>query len=123
MTTFKEALKTYLKALEGRDIDTLLKFLPAEGGEVVLILPDGSMDKSRDKFVEGHIEWFKDDKWTQTGRVINTIESGEMAVATVKYVYDDGSGEVMDALLGMVFRKTDSGWLLVHDQNTPVKAG
>ncbi len=119
--TFKETLNTYLKALEGRDIETLIKILPAERGETVLILPNGSIDKSRDNFVAGHIEWFADKKWKQTCEVINTIETAEMSIATVLYEYSDGKGESMDALLGLVFQKIDHSWILVHDQNTPIK--
>jgi hypothetical protein len=119
--TFEETLKIHLQAVEDRDFDTLLSTLPEKGGEIVLILPRGSIDKSRDNFVSGHKEWFDDKSWKQEFEVINTIETAEMAVATVKYVYTEENGDSWKALLGLVFQKIDDRWVLVHDQNTPIK--
>ena len=119
--SFEETLKVHLQAVEDRDFDTLLSTLPEEGGETVLILPRGSIDKSRDNFVSGHKDWFADKSWKQKFEIINTITTAEMAVATVKYVYTEGTGEVWNALLGLVFQKIDDRWVLVHDQNTRIQ--
>ena len=120
--TFQETLKIHLQAVEDRDFDTLLSTLPEQGGQTVLILPHGSIDTSRDNFAAGHKEWFADKSWQQKFEVINTIESAEMAVATIRYVYTEGNGESWNALLGLVFQKIDDRWVLVHDQNTRIQA-
>ena len=119
--TFEKTLKTHLQAVEDRDFDTLISTLPEQGGEIVLILPNGSIDKSRDNFIAGHKEWFAGKSWKQKFEVINTIETAEMAVATIKYIYIEGNGETWNALLGLVFQKVDDHWVLVHDQNTRIQ--
>lgn len=119
--TFKETLKLHLQSVENRDLETLVSTMPAKGGETVLILPNGSMNTSRDHFVEGHRDWFADKSWTQTFEILNTIETAEMAVATVRYVYKEGDKNPLNALLGLVFQKIDDKWVLVHDQNTRIE--
>lgn len=119
--TFKETLNIHLESIKNRDIDTLITTLPEEGKETVLILPNGSIEKSRDKFVEGHIEWFADNSWKQECEVINIIESSEMAIATIKYLYTQENEDSFTCLLGLAFKKIKSKWVLVHDQNTIVK--
>lgn len=121
--TFEETVKVHLKAVENRDFETLVSTMPAEGGETVLILPHGSINRSRDHFVEGHKSWFADQSWKQECEIINLIESAEMGVATVKYSYTEGDNEPWQALLGLVFQKIDGRWVLVHDQNTLIKEG
>lgn len=120
--TFEETLKIHLQAVENRDFDALVSTLPEEGGETVLILPQGSFDKSRDNFVASHKEWFADPGWKQEFEVINIIETPEMAVATIKYVYTEGNGDVWNAFLGLVFQRINEQWVLVHDQNTRIEA-
>ena len=119
--TFKETLKIHLESIKNRNLETLITTLPDEGQETVLILPNGSIEKSRDKFVEGHMEWFADDSWNQECEVINTIESSEMAIATIKYLYTQSNEEPFTCLLGLAFQKIQSKWVLVHDQNTIIK--
>lgn len=118
--TFKETLELHLEAVRNRDIDTLITTLPKEGEETILILPNGSMDRSRDSFVEGHIEWFSDKSWRQDIEILNIIESKEMGLATVKYDYVVDEKVLSTALLTLVFKLVDNNWVLVHDQNTPI---
>lgn len=119
--TFEETLKIHLQAIENRDFETLVSTMPEEGGETVLILPHGSINKSRDNFVDAHKEWFADPSWKQECEIINTIETSEMGVATIKYVYTQGDGNKWKALLGLVFQKVGERWALVHDQNTRIE--
>lgn len=119
--TFIETLNTHLKAVKERDLETLVSTMPPEGGETVLILPHGSINKSRDHFVSGHKEWFADQSWNQEFEIVNTIETAEMGVATVRYTYIEEGQSPWNALLGLVFQKMNNRWVLVHDQNTVIK--
>lgn len=118
--TFKETLAAHIAAVENRDLEALIATLPEEGGETVLIMPHGAMDSSRDSFVEGHREWFKDNSWTWKCEVLKTIETSEMAMALTKYVYTGEDNVSSTTLLSLVFQKIKDRWVLVHDQNTVI---
>lgn len=119
--TFKETLDKHIKSIENKDIESLIQTMPESGEDTILIMPDGNIDKSRDNFVNGHREWFKSDNWSWKGEVQNIIESNEMAVATLKYTYKQDGDKGSETLLGLVFKKINEKWVLVHDQNTPIK--
>lgn len=119
---FRETVEFQIKAIKNRDIDALIKTLPAEGEETILILPNGNMNKSRDHFVEGHIKWFQKDSWDQNFEILNIIESAEMGIATLRYDYLNNGVKAFESLLSLVFKKVNDNWVLVHDQNTMIEA-
>lgn len=119
--TFKETFNLHLESLKNRDLETLISTLPKEGEETILILPDGNLNRSRDSFVEGHKEWFKDDTWRQDFEIINIIESSEMGLALVKYDYLVNNKRLSTNFLSLVFKNIDGRWVLVHDQNTTIE--
>lgn len=116
---FKETVIKHFDSVCNRDLETLITTLP-NSGELFLIFPNGKYDTSVDNFIELHREWFKDTNWELNYEIINTIESSDMGVATIKYTYKDQDGE-NKTILNLVFQKREEGWVLVHDQNTPIK--
>lgn len=118
---FDATLKAHLDAIRRRDLDA---YAPTVHPDVTLVLPNGAVLAGRDAVVDFHREWFADDDWrmdlTPERRV--TVGPTETAVFLADYHdVDEGGAPVhMRNRLALVFLHDGDGWLLLHDQNTPV---
>lgn len=120
--SFNETLQKHLDAISQKNLD-VIKATVADS--VTLIFPDGEVLRSKQKFVEFHINWFKDPAWKMTTEILRVQEDGQLAYGLVKYKLinynKDGSTKSQSTTyLVLVFEKQKSGWKLVHDQNTKI---
>lgn len=117
---FDALLGRHLAAVNARDLDTYAATL---ADDVTVIFPNGEEVQGRDAVVEFHREWFADDQWVFEPQVIEAHASGNLANALVRYSYrDTPDGPPRDRWLALMFRDDGDGWLLYHDQNTPIDA-
>lgn len=122
---FATTLERHLRAVEGRDLTTLMGTV--SDGDFMLILPNGKVIGSRAEYEAMHREWFAERGWTIKFRVEKTVETPELAYAVATYDYEEsssgGAATRKRRYLQLVFRKYETGWKLVHDQNTPINDG
>ncbi|CAN5676676.1 hypothetical protein BH24ACT26_BH24ACT26_22620 [soil metagenome] len=121
--TFRETLDEHLRAINNRDLQALEKTLASQ--ELTLITANGELFTDTSEFLELHRGWFELTTWTVDIVVVGVIETADLAVATIRLRYRDspGEGDPIDELsyLTLVFERMDGRWLLVQDQNTPIK--
>jgi uncharacterized protein (TIGR02246 family) len=121
---FRQTLEEHLRAVRERDLDALVATLPPD--RLVLIMADGRLVRSVAEFVRLHREWVAADNWTLGTEVVDVRETAELGVAVVHLDYRERpAGKEptrATSLLTLVFaRGPDGRWLMVHDQNTPIK--
>ncbi len=123
--TFREALRDHLGAIQQRDIDALAATLPSRD-PIVLVTADGRLVRSAGEFLSMHRDWFGSPTWSLELEPVETFESTELGVAVFKLHYRDvkQSGETHqeESFLTLVFRREGDKWVMVQDQNTPVRA-
>jgi uncharacterized protein (TIGR02246 family) len=123
--TFAETLREHLRAIRDRDLPALMETLPA-GGDLVLITADGRLVRSAREFADLHRDWFASPTWTLDTEPVHTIETPDLAVAVLRLDYRDMPADgppVREAsVLTLVFARRDGRWVMVQDQNTPIRA-
>jgi uncharacterized protein (TIGR02246 family) len=123
--SFRETLDEHLRAIRERDLPALVATLPAD--ELVLIMADGRLVRSVPQFVEMHRGWFAKTSWSMGTELVSLVETPELGVAVVLLDYRDeppGGDPVREAsYLTLVFALRDGRWIMVQDQNTPVRRG
>jgi len=122
--SFAGVLSKHLNAITHKDLAGIEATV---GDSVLLIFPDGSVLKSKAKFVDMHKDWFKDSLWTMSPKILNTKETATLAYANVKYEdttrkHDGSIASVSHTFLLLIFEKQKDGWKLIHDQNTKITA-
>lgn len=122
--SFHETLAKHLQAIQGRDLQALADTLPAD--ELMLITSDGRLVRGVREFLEMHRGWFAGKTWTLGAEVVHTRATPDMGLAVVRLDYRDtpeGRPPIREAsYLTLGFERRDGKWVMVHDQNTPVKA-
>lgn len=120
---FAADLDRHLDAIRRRDLAALADTLDPD--DLVLVAADGEVAFGRDEFLRRHRDWFALDGWSLETRPLHSFESGDLAVCLLALRYRDraASGAPIDepSVLSLVFRRREGGWLLVQDQNTPVR--
>ncbi len=121
--TFRETLDKHLRAIVDRDLEALIETLPSE--ELVLVKSDGQVVRSVREFVEAHRGWFEMPNWTLGIEPVHTYETPELGVAVLKLDYSDlrsdGTRFHEFSILTLIFAHQPGRWVMVHDQNTPIK--
>ncbi len=121
--TFRETLDKHLRAIQGRDHESLAETLPAD--QLVLITADGRLVRSALEFARMHREWFESKTWTLDFEEVSAMESADLAVVTFRLDYRDRpeGGEPIheQSYLTLVFRRDGDRWVMVQDQNTPIR--
>ena len=118
MMTFRETLGRHLLAIETRDLDTLAATL---ADPLVLIMADGQLKRSKSEFIDAHRGWFTMKNWTLQAKPIEIYEGGSIGVAVLHLDYRE-DGRQSQSYLTLVFEQRSGEWLMVQDQNTPIKA-
>lgn len=117
------ALREHLDAIRRRDLERLAATVDPD--DLVLIAADGELALGRDEFLRRHGEWFRSTSWSLESQTLHLREAGELATALLRLRYRDrrADGSELDepSLLALVFRRRDGHWLLVQDQNTPIR--
>jgi ketosteroid isomerase-like protein len=115
---FRKALERHLAAIRDRDLAALAATVADD--ELVLIGADGKLARTPREFLDAHRAWFDMPGWTLDVAPEVIYETAEMALAVLRLLYRDGESE-QPSLLTLVFRKKADRWLMVLDQNTPIK--
>ena len=114
---FREALGRHLLAIENRDLDGLAETL---SDNLILITAEGKLVRSKTEFLDMHRSWFAMQGWKLTPKPIHFFENEGLGVAVLHLDYED-SGKRQQSLLTLVFEHQGGRWLMVQDQNTPIK--
>jgi uncharacterized protein (TIGR02246 family) len=117
--SFRETLARHLAAIRERDLEALAQTVAPE--RLVLIMADGKLARSTAEFLEAHRGWFAMPGWTLHTQEVETFESPELAVAVLRLDYREPPGTRSESYLTLVFERRDGKWLMVQDQNTPIK--
>ena len=117
--TFRETLDRHLRAIRERDLAALADTVAA--GELVLIMADGRLARSTREFLEAHRGWFAMKDWTLQAREVKVFESPQLAVAVLELDYREPPATRSRSYLTLVFEKQGERWLMVQDQNTPIR--
>ena len=114
---FREALGRHLLAIENRDLDALAATLSPG---LILITADGKLIRTKSEFLELHRGWFAMKDWKLTAKPVQFVEDPALGVAVLHLDYEE-PGKRQESYLTLVFRRVGSEWLMVQDQNTPIK--
>lgn len=121
--TLDESLQRHLRAIAARDLDGLAATIAAD--DVVLVTADGEVCEGRDAFLERHRGWFASPTWLLETRTLHVRAAGDLATVLLALRYRDRppDGAPVDerSVLSLVFRRDGDRWLMVQDQNTPVR--
>src|SRR4051794_12390024 len=123
--TFRETLDRHLRAIQERDLPGLIETLPAD--ELTLITSDGRLVRTTAEFIEMHRGWFAQTTWLLDAAIVNLVESSEIGIAMIRLDYrDEAQGRPPlreESYLSLVFALREGRWVMVQDQNTPIKSG
>jgi len=114
---FRETLGRHLLAIETRDLDTLAATI---GDTPILIMADGKLKRTKGEFIEAHRAWFEMKNWTLTAKPVEIYEGANLGVAVLHLDYREG-GKSSASYLTLIFENKGGEWLMVQDQNTPIK--
>lgn len=114
---FRETLGRHLLAIETRDLDTLAATV---GDPLILIMADGQLKRSKAEFVAAHRGWFALRNWTLQAKPVEIYEGPSIGVAVLQLDYRE-DGRRSESYLTLVFENRGGDWLMVQDQNTPIR--
>ena len=117
--SFRQTLERHLQAIQDRDLAALADTVAPDG--LVLIMADGKLARGTAEFLEAHRGWFAMQNWTLQAEEVDVIERGELAVAVLRLDYREPPGVRSESYLTLVFERRNGRWLMVQDQNTPIK--
>ena len=121
--TFRETLDKHLAAIQNRDLDALIATLP--DNELVLIMADGKVVRTVREFVEAHRGWFAMPTWELKTEPVHIFETADIGVAVLRLDYSDLKPDHSrlheHSVLTLIFARRNDHWMMVHDQNTPVR--
>ncbi|RJL31968.1 YybH family protein [Bailinhaonella thermotolerans] len=121
MTSDESVVQIHLAAIADRDLKAYSATLH---DDVIVVLPNGNRLEGRRSVEDFHREWFADLDWTQELHPLSLVETEGTLSALFEADYRDvdASGAPIHKrnLVSLVFTRTAEGWLLLHDQNTPL---
>jgi ketosteroid isomerase-like protein len=114
---FRETLGRHLLAIEERNLEALAATV---ADPLLLIMADGKLKRTKSEFVEAHRGWFAMKNWTLSAKPVEIYENAGLGVAVLHLDYrEDGKGS--ESYLTLVFENRGGEWLMVQDQNTPIR--
>jgi ketosteroid isomerase-like protein len=121
--TFRETLETHTSSIIARDIESLRSTLPQE--DLLLVMSDGKVVRSVSEFLEAHRQWFAMPNWQIRFEPMESYEGPDLGVAVFKLDYSDMRPDHTRShefsVLTLIFARQHGRWVMVHDQNTPIK--
>jgi ketosteroid isomerase-like protein len=121
--TFRETLEKHLRAITQRDLTALAETL--SDGPIVVITSDGRLVRSAADFLEMHQGWFASRTWRLGFEEVSVTEGADLGVAVLRLDYQDepaGQAPAREAsYLTLVFARRGGVWVMIQDQNTPVR--
>jgi ketosteroid isomerase-like protein len=115
--SFRETLGRHLLAIETRDLETLAATV---ADPLILIMADDKLKREKREFVEAHRGWFAMKNWTLSAKPVEIYEGGALGVAVMHLDYRE-DGKRSESYLTLVFENRGGEWLMVQDQNTPIR--
>lgn len=115
---FREAVGRHLLAIEKRDLAALAETVAPDN--LLLITAEGRLLRGTQEFLAMHRDWFAMQDWTLHAKPIEFIEAPELGVAVLHLDYRE-PGKRQESQLTLVFERRDGRWLMVLDQNTPLR--
>jgi uncharacterized protein (TIGR02246 family) len=119
MATFRDTLERHLQAIRERDLAGLAETVSPDA--LVLITAEGKLARSAAEFLELHRGWFAGGKWSLDAKPVEIFESEDLGVAVLELDYREEPSTRSHSFLTLVFQHRDGRWLMVQDQNTPVR--
>lgn len=120
---FRQTLDKHLRAIQTRDLPALIETLPAEA--LTVVMSDGRLVRNVEEFVALHRDWFASTTWSLGIEQVSMVESDRVGMALLRLDYRDrpAGGEPVHetSYLVLVFKRQGDRWVMVHDQNTPVR--
>lgn len=121
---FAATLEKHLRAIRNRDLQALTETLPAE--RLVLIMADGKLVRSTREFIDLHRDWFASKTWSIELTPLHVLETPALASAVIHLEYRDqpadGAPVRERSYLTLLFALEGDRWVMIHDQNTPIKS-
>jgi hypothetical protein len=68
-----------------------------------------------------HRAWFATPGWTLEAKPVEIYESADMGVAVMHLDYREPPSVRSESYLTLVFERRGGRWVMVQDQNTPIK--
>jgi ketosteroid isomerase-like protein len=115
--SFRETLGRHLLAIEERNLEALAATI---ADPLVLIMADGKLKRMKSEFVEAHRGWFAMKNWTLAAKPVEIYENSGLGVAVLHLDYRE-DGKRSESYLTLVFENRGGEWLMVQDQNTPIR--
>jgi uncharacterized protein (TIGR02246 family) len=116
---FRQTLEMHLRAIQERNLEALAQTVAPE--RLVLIMADGKLVRGTQAFLEAHRGWFAMPNWSLHTQQVEIFEGGELGVAVLRLDYREPPDVRSESYLTLVFQRRDGKWLMVQDQNTPIK--
>jgi uncharacterized protein (TIGR02246 family) len=117
--TFRETLRKHLQAIQDRDLKALADTVAEDS--LVLIMADGKLARSTAEFLEAHRGWFAMHGWTLQASQVEVFESADLGIAVLRLDYREPPATHSRSYLTLAFQKQNGRWVMVQDQNTPIK--
>lgn len=121
--SFRAALDRHLQAIQHRDLEALADTVAPE--EIILVTADGKLVQSTREFLDMHRGWFAMPDWKLNVTPVQVYETPGMGVAVLHLDYrEEPPGRkptYQESYLTLVFQERDGRWVMVQDQNTPIK--
>jgi hypothetical protein len=90
-------------------------------------MADGRLVRDASEFVALHRDWFTSPTWSLGTELVDIQETPDMGPAVIRLEYRDRAPDgrpIREAsLLTLAFARRGDGWVMIHDQNTPIKGG
>lgn len=120
--SFLSTLEIHLNAISSSNMEMLK---PTVAEEVIMIGPDGATYEGKGAFIDLHKNWVSTNNWKWEGEILKTTYNDSLGYGLVKYRYTemDSAGNESyqsNAYLALIFKNMQSGWQLIHDQNTGI---
>lgn len=117
--SFRQTLARHLEAIQERNLAKLADTVAA--GELILIMADGKLVRSTREFLQAHRGWFALPGWSLETHEVALFEGPELGVAVLELDYREPPATHSRSYLTLVFQNRKGRWLMVQDQNTPIK--
>ena len=121
--SFRDALGRHLLAIEDRDLDALADTVADD--EILLVMSDGKLVRSKKEFLEAHRGWFAMKNWRLEVKPVQIIDTPALGVALFQLEYREtppGKPPTrQESMLTLVFQQRNGKWVMVLDQNTPAR--
>jgi uncharacterized protein (TIGR02246 family) len=121
--SFRDTLGRHLLAIHEKNLKALADTVAEDG--LVLVMSDGRLVRRTEEFLELHRGWFAMKNWNLDVKPVQVWESADLAVAVLRLDYreikPDRTGTRQESFLTLTFHNRGGKWVMVHDQNTPIK--